>query len=116
MAGIPPLIGFFSKQLVLYSALQNGYYSISVLAIIVSVISCSYYLQIIKLLFTPSPHSLRVANDSNNGQVNGRGEIIISNTHSYLISTLTFTILLFFIKPSLILNSTQLLSLSLFYI
>ena len=52
MAGIPPLIGFFSKQLVLYSALQNGYYFISVLAIIVSVISCSYYLQIIKVLFT----------------------------------------------------------------
>jgi NADH-ubiquinone oxidoreductase chain 2 len=40
----------------------------------------------------------------------------LSNTHSYLISTLTFTILFFFIKPSLILNSTQLLSLSLFYI
>jgi NADH:ubiquinone oxidoreductase subunit 2 (subunit N) len=55
MAGIPPLIGFFSKQLVLYSALQNGYYFISVLAIIVSVISCSYYLQIIKIIFTPSP-------------------------------------------------------------
>jgi NADH-ubiquinone oxidoreductase chain 2 len=54
MAGIPPLIGFFSKQLVLYSALQNGYYFISVLAIIVSVISCSYYLQIIKILLTKS--------------------------------------------------------------
>jgi hypothetical protein len=58
MAGIPPLIGFFSKQLVLYSALQNGYYFISVLAIIVSVISCSYYLQIIKVLFTPSRREL----------------------------------------------------------
>jgi len=45
-----------------------------------------------------------------------KNKIILTNTHSYLISTLTFTILLFFIKPSLILNSTQLLSLSLFYI
>jgi NADH:ubiquinone oxidoreductase subunit 2 (subunit N) len=54
MAGIPPLIGFFSKQLVLYSALQNGYNFISVVAIIVSVISCSYYLQIIKLIFSPA--------------------------------------------------------------
>jgi NADH-ubiquinone oxidoreductase chain 2 len=105
MAGIPPLIGFFSKQLVLYSALQNGYYFISVLAIIVSVISCSYYLQIIKILFTPSCEA-GVA----------KIETLLTNTHSYLISTLTFTILLFFIKPSLILNSTQLLSLSLFYI
>ena len=52
MAGIPPLIGFFSKQFVLYSALQNGYYFISLIAIIVSVISASYYLKIIKVLHT----------------------------------------------------------------
>jgi NADH-ubiquinone oxidoreductase chain 2 len=162
MAGIPPLIGFFSKQLVLYSALQNGYYFISVLAIIVSVISCSYYLQIIKILLTKSTsigalqhspsegigpatakqeanHSLSVgavisgtegvaaptpipatasATASQESEVYWRekNKIILTNTHSYLISTLTFTILLFFIKPSLILNSTQLLSLSLFYI
>jgi NADH-ubiquinone oxidoreductase chain 2 len=139
MAGIPPLIGFFSKQLVLYSALQNGYYFISILAIIVSVISCSYYLQIIKLLFTPSEYAgsegaLTAVRDSalsvglQSTEINGverdskgkadRGkfEILLTNTHSYLISILTFTILFFFIKPSLILNSTQLLSLSLFYI
>ena len=176
MAGIPPLLGFFSKQLVLYSALQNGYYFISFIAIIVSVISCSYYLQIIKLLFTPSPNkpldlyfflNLKNKNYScysprsapiRGGSKAGGGlgqksstysssceagvagvavapayatpatataasapteqedEIILTNTHSYLISTLTFSILLFFIKPSLILNSTQLLSLSLFYI
>ena len=42
MAGIPPLIGFFSKQFVLFSALGNGYYFISILAIVVSVISASY--------------------------------------------------------------------------
>jgi NADH-ubiquinone oxidoreductase chain 2 len=40
----------------------------------------------------------------------------LTNTHSFLISSLTLIILLFFIKPSIILNSTQLLSLSLFYI
>lgn len=38
----------------------------------------------------------------------------LSNVHSYLISVLTLSILLFILKPSLILNSTQLLSLSLF--
>src|SRR5258708_5975423 len=46
MAGIPPLIGFFSKQFVLYSAIQNGYYFMSIIAIIVSIISASYYLKI----------------------------------------------------------------------
>src|SRR5580693_934475 len=52
MAGIPPLIGFFSKQFVLYSAVQSGYYFISFVAILVSVVSASYYLKIIKVLHT----------------------------------------------------------------
>nr|YP_010130174.1 LAGLIDADG endonuclease [Clavaria fumosa]QPZ51076.1 LAGLIDADG endonuclease [Clavaria fumosa] len=44
------LIGFFSKQFVLYSAVQSGYIFISIVAILVSVISASYYLKIIKVL------------------------------------------------------------------
>ena len=54
MAGIPPLIGFFSKQFVLYSAVQNGYFFISIIAILVSVISASYYLKIIRVLHETS--------------------------------------------------------------
>jgi hypothetical protein len=46
----------------------------------------------------------------------GQSKYTLTNTHSFLISSLTLIILLFFIKPSIILNSTQLLSLSLFYI
>lgn len=49
---IPPLIGFFGKQYVLLSAIGNGYYFMSILAIVVSVISASYYLKIIKDLQT----------------------------------------------------------------
>ena len=48
MAVIPPLIGFFAKQFVLYSAIQSGYYFMAIIGIIVSVISASYYLKIIK--------------------------------------------------------------------
>lgn len=44
------------------------------------------------------------------------GNSLMSNSHSYIISTLTLLILFFIFKPSLILNITQLLSLSLFYI
>jgi hypothetical protein len=44
------LIGFFSKQFVLYSAIQSGYFFISIVSIIFSVISASYYLKIIRLL------------------------------------------------------------------
>jgi hypothetical protein len=41
-------------------------------------------------------------------------ELLLTNFHSFLISSLTLSILLFVIKPSIILNSTQLLSLSLY--
>jgi len=135
MAGIPPLIGFFSKQFVLYSALQNGYYFISLIAIIVSVISASYYLKIIKVLHTfegnvlednKDPKSLAKVESlhTNEPRVDNnldpfiftQSKYTLTNTHSFLISSLTLIILLFFIKPSIILNSTQLLSLSLFYI
>jgi NADH-ubiquinone oxidoreductase chain 2 len=121
MAGIPPLIGFFSKQFVLYSALQNGYYFISLIAIIVSVISASYYLKIIKVLHTSTGAAeqeaeYNVVETYKRSQSAANPTIALTNTHSFLISSLTLIILLFFIKPSIILNSTQLLSLSLFYI
>lgn len=43
-------MGFFAKQFVLFSAIQSGYYFISIVGIIVSVISASYYLKIIRVL------------------------------------------------------------------
>jgi NADH-ubiquinone oxidoreductase chain 2 len=117
MAGVPPLIGFFGKQFVLYSAVQSGYYFISILAILVSVISASYYLKIIKLLHTDSDKiNLDIFNNSaNKDNSNFAGvQSQISNFHSFTISALTLTILFFVIKPSILINSTQLLSLSLF--
>ena len=116
MAGIPPLIGFFSKQFVLYSAIQNGYYFMSIIAIIVSIISASYYLKIIKILFTEeentsdySDKELKIIKN-----LNTKSEIEINSTNSFIISTLTLSILLFVLKPSIFLNSTTILSLSLF--
>jgi NADH-ubiquinone oxidoreductase chain 2 len=137
MAGIPPLIGFFSKQFVLYSAIQNGYYFISIIAILVSVISASYYLKIVKILYTEADsfnqqpglsnpaNSLITSTSGLSATSTDRSYLEskenlslnitnISSVHSYIISVLTLSILLFILKPSLILNSTQLLSLSLF--
>src|SRR6267154_881171 len=109
MAGVPPLIGFFSKQFVLYSAVQSGYYFMSIVAILVSVISASYYLKIIRVLHTEE--NISTNKITNSDETN---ESVLSNLHSFLISILTLSILLFVLKPSIILNSTQLLSLSLF--
>lgn len=54
-AGIPPLVGFFAKQMVLSAALDNGYIFISLIAILTSVIGAVYYLNIIKEIFFFSP-------------------------------------------------------------
>ena len=138
MAGIPPLMGFFAKQFVLYSAIQSGYYFMAILGIIVSVISASYYLKIIRVLHSPvllhlsedqsksvtSPITPITTNgiDTNDKTLitsdnysTNNSELMITNFHSFLISTLSLSILFFVLKPSLLLNSTQLLSLSLFY-
>ena len=51
LVGIPPLMGFFAKQMVLSVALDNGYVAITLVAISTSVISAVYYLNVIKQIF-----------------------------------------------------------------
>jgi len=129
MAGIPPFLGFFAKQQVLYSATTSGYFFISIIAILVSVISASYYFQIIKVIHFPSlDNNTKVSNNLDNLDINLKLEndpivpvqvnnsIQITNIHSMTISALTLTILLFMLNPSLILNSTHLLALTIFNI
>jgi len=49
--GIPPLIGFFAKQMVFSAALQSGFYFLTLVGIFTSVIGAVYYLSIIKAVF-----------------------------------------------------------------
>ena len=147
MAGVPPLIGFFSKQYVLFSSIENGYNLLSIIAILVSVISASYYLRIIKITFFDSLNvsgslftkevtpflktgsSLKEENYIGsyssqkyapavgwNKQFSYSLIANLSETHSYIIAILTFLILFFFLDPSILLNGTQLISLTLFNI
>jgi len=122
MAGTPPLMGFFSKQFVLYSAIESGYYFMAILGILVSIISASYYLRIIRILFTDSTTANQIKIKSTSMLLQEKENFLIesnamplSTFHSLLISILTLIILLFVLKPSILLKSTQLLSLSLFY-
>lgn len=50
-AGIPPLVGFFAKLMVLSSALQNGFIFLALIGILTSVVSAVYYLNVIKIMF-----------------------------------------------------------------
>lgn len=51
LVGIPPLMGFFAKQMVLSAALDKGYVFITLIGVITSVIGASYYLKLIKQIF-----------------------------------------------------------------
>jgi NADH-ubiquinone oxidoreductase chain 2 len=142
MAGIPPLVGFFAKQMVLLSAVKNGFVFLALIGIITSVISAAYYLRIIKVMLFDKPLSdLDVKfnnkshlNSSLNLEVKEQDSSSIINKEnpspalsqsynggmtmslSFSISILTVLILFFVLKPSLILNSAHLMALSLFYL
>ena len=106
MAGIPPLMGFFAKYAVLYTAIHNGYYFISLVGILTSVVSAAYYLRVVRVLYFDNP--------TNTAEVQESSSQVITSTHSYLIAVLTAIIVLFVLQPSLILNSTQLMAMSIY--
>ena len=57
MAGIPPLAGFFSKMLIFIATIQSSMYAIAILVVLTSVISCFYYIRVIKLIFFNNSYS-----------------------------------------------------------
>jgi NADH:ubiquinone oxidoreductase subunit 2 (subunit N) len=51
IAGIPPLVGFYSKFYIFISGIKSEYYFIVLIAAIFSVIASMYYIRLIKLMF-----------------------------------------------------------------
>ena len=51
LAGIPPFAGFFAKFFVLSASINEGFYVLSVIAVLSSVIAAFYYLSVIKNMF-----------------------------------------------------------------
>jgi NADH-ubiquinone oxidoreductase chain 2 len=112
--GIPPLIGFFAKQMVLSAALDSGYVFLALVAILTSVISAVYYLNIIKqVFFDESEYKINPELDKidlhgnitkNNVLVQKvrfkTNNIILSSYLTITISVLTLIILLFIFIPN----------------
>lgn len=113
-AGVPPLIGFFAKQMVLSAALDNGYVFMALLAILTSVISAVYYLNVIKNIFffkndyklNPSLENLNLQDNnlnsnSKNDNIKFKPEnLVLSSALSNTISVLTLILLLFIFIPN----------------
>lgn len=119
MAGIPPLMGFFAKYAVLYSAIHNGYYFISLVAILTSVISAAYYLRVVRVLYfedlvTSAQETWATSSILSDSPYYAKESQVITSSHAYVIAVLTLFIVLFVLQPSLILNSTQLMAMSIY--
>lgn len=112
-AGIPPLLGFFAKQMVLSAAIDKGYIFLSLIAILTSVIGAVYYLNVIKEIYFYSGASTEYKinplfkNYKLNGDILDRNNNIIksitfnyknitmSSSVSITISIITLVVLLF---------------------
>nr|AKF78585.1 NADH dehydrogenase subunit 2 [Pseudocorynactis sp. SIO] len=61
IAGIPPLVGFFGKWLVLLSGVMYQYYLIFILAVVCSVVAGVYYVRIVKIIYFQASFSLLIS-------------------------------------------------------
>ena len=104
--GIPPLIGFFAKQMVLSSALDKGYVFLVLTAILTSVIAAVYYLVIIRKMYFDKHEYTVIKLDKYNIE-----NIVLSNHLTISISIITLAILLFILIPQELLNMTNILTL-----
>ncbi len=104
--GIPPLIGFFAKQMVLSSALDKGYIFLVLIAILTSVIAAVYYLAIIRKMYFDKHEYIVIKWGKYN--VNN---IVLSNYLTVTISIITILMLLFIIIPQEFLNLSNILTL-----
>jgi NADH-ubiquinone oxidoreductase chain 2 len=99
--GLPPLVGFFGKQVVLTAALDNHKTVLVIIAILTSVIGAVYYLNIIKNIYFDSTEyekSYVFVNTS------------LSNIFSITLSIMLLLISLFIFTANEIIALTDLLS------
>ena len=141
LVGIPPLMGFFAKQMVLSAALDSGFVFLTLIAILTSVVSAVYYLGIIKqMFFDKSKYKLNSELDSillpfdpasafpfclfdlNSIDPNGAKlntiyvckNIVLSNYLTITISIFTLILLLFLFTPKEWLSMANVLALIIF--
>ncbi len=57
MAGVPPMIGFFAKWLVIKAAIDAGLLWLAIVAVIFAVIGAFYYLRVIKYMYFDEPEN-----------------------------------------------------------
>lgn len=89
IAGVPPLLGFYSKFFLFLFSLKYKMYWLTILFVIFSVISVFYYIRLVKLMYFNRSSGWVFLSD-------------ISFLNSLIISTITLINGLFFFNPNLL--------------
>jgi NADH-quinone oxidoreductase subunit N len=57
MAGVPPMVGFFAKMMVLKAVIEVGLLWLAIIAVVFAVIGAFYYLRVIKYMYFDEPET-----------------------------------------------------------
>ena len=76
MAGIPPFSGFFGKLYVFLPAVQAGFWTLSVIGVLTSVVGAYYYLRVIKVMYFDAAEPAFDPRSSSLGFVAGVGALV----------------------------------------
>jgi NADH-ubiquinone oxidoreductase chain 2 len=99
--GLPPLVGFFAKQMVLTAALDSNKTILVLTGVLTSVIGAVYYLTVIKTIYFDKSDYIRTETYA---------EFSLSNMFSITLAILNLIILMFILISDEILNLCNLLS------
>ena len=65
-AGIPPLIGFHAKLMVIQALINNSYIVLSIIVVLMTVVSAYYYLRVVKTIYFEERENLISSYSKNN--------------------------------------------------
>ena len=97
-AGIPPLIGFHAKLMVIQALINNSYIFLSIIVVLMTVISAYYYLRVIKTVYFEERENLISTYTSSNILLSinvilllglGVFPFVLFDTTNYLVNLLT---------------------------
>nr|AML60743.1 NADH dehydrogenase subunit 2 [Monodopsis sp. MarTras21] len=99
LAGIPPLVGFYSKIFVFFSAIKSSLYIVAFIVLAASVVSTFYYISVVKTIYFEKNRNWIFYNT-------------ISKEKSIILSISLILLVFLFVNPNVLLLLSQQMALS----
>jgi NADH:ubiquinone oxidoreductase subunit 2 (subunit N) len=100
MAGLPPMVGFFTKYFIFVSLVKEGFYFLTLYAIVLSVITSFVYIRLVKLIWFETALNanliMQLDKDSDNKLL---AAYLSFKTNTVLSMGFVFVITFFFFNP-----------------